>query len=60
MNIGEEYANMLNNLDLYCQTYDLAKLAAKTHPPSIYTEPQSRIKSNKYFSNLIRWNDLFC
>lgn len=38
---GEEYAHILTNLDLYCKAFNLSKLSAKTHPPSIYTEPQN-------------------
>jgi len=38
---GEEYAHILTNLDLYCKVFNLSKLSAKTHPPSIYTEPQN-------------------
>jgi hypothetical protein len=40
---GEEYAHILNNLDIYCKDYNLVKFPAKTHPSSIYTEPQSRV-----------------
>lgn len=38
---GEEYSHILNNIDLYCKVFNLSKLGTKTHPPSIYTEPQN-------------------
>jgi len=39
---GEEYAYILKNIDLYCETFGMVKLPPKTHPPSIYTEPQGK------------------
>lgn len=40
---GEEYFHILSNIDRYCETFDLKKFQNKTHPPCIYTEPQSNI-----------------
>jgi hypothetical protein len=40
---GEEYFHILSNIDRYCDTFDLKKFQNKTHPPCIYTEPESNI-----------------
>jgi len=37
---GEEYAYILKNIDSYCKAFRMVKLPSKTHPASIYTEPQ--------------------
>ncbi len=39
---GEEYAHILNNMDSYCQNYQMLKFEQKTHPESIYTDPESK------------------
>ncbi len=41
--LGEEYSYILKNIDSYCKKFNFAKFPNKTHPPSIYTEPQSNI-----------------
>lgn len=47
--IGDEYAYILNNIDQYCETFNMSKLSHKTHPQSIYTEPESKLN---FMSNL--------
>ena len=39
---GEEYFHILSNIEKYCNAFGLHKFAAKTHPQSIYTEPDSK------------------
>jgi len=38
---GDEYAHMLKNIEIYCKKFSMLKLAHKTHPLSIYTQPQN-------------------
>jgi len=45
---GEEYAYILKNIELYCDEFGMVKLPPKTHPPSIYTEPQGNITLLKF------------
>jgi hypothetical protein len=39
---GEEYAHILNNIESYSKSYGLKCFEQKTHPESIYTDPQSK------------------
>ena len=39
---GDQYAHMLNNIDLYQDYFDMPKLAEKQHPENIYLEPLSK------------------
>ena len=38
---GHEYHHILQNIDLYCETYGFRKYEQKTHPKEIYSEPVS-------------------
>jgi hypothetical protein len=39
---GDEYSHIINHMDSYCEAFDLLKFEQKTHPESIYTEPESK------------------
>ena len=39
---GDQYAHMLNNIDVYQEYFNMPKLAEKQHPENIYLEPQSK------------------
>lgn len=39
---GDQYAHMLNNIDVYKEAFGMPKLAEKQHPENIYLEPQSK------------------
>jgi hypothetical protein len=60
---GEEYAHILQNMDRYREAYGLKFFDQKTHPESIYTEPESNQKLLFVFRtsltiNVYRWHDL--
>ncbi|CDW72180.1 UNKNOWN [Stylonychia lemnae] len=38
---GEEYAHILNRIDKYCEVFKLLKYSQKTHPESIYIQPEN-------------------
>jgi len=40
--LGDEYAYILKNINTYCKKFNFSKYPNKTHPSSIYTEPQSK------------------
>lgn len=39
---GDEYHYILSHADDYCEACDFKKFPQKTHPTSIYLEPQSK------------------
>ena len=48
---GEEYLYVLANLNLYRQALKVSTFELKSHPDSIYTEPQSKWSSNYIISS---------
>jgi len=48
---GDQYAHMLNNIDLYRDVFGMHKLAEKQHPENIYLEPLSKLlaRFSQYF-----------
>lgn len=41
---GEQYQHVLVNLNSYCKAFDLQRYEQKTHPVSIYTEPEGKLR----------------
>ena len=41
---GDEYAYIVRHMDAYCETMHLQKFNQKTHPESIYMEPESKYR----------------
>ena len=39
---GDQYAHMLNNIDMYRTAFGMHKMAEKQHPENIYLEPISK------------------
>ena len=39
---GDEYSHILSNMDSYCKVFNLPKFTPKTHPDSIYMQPESK------------------
>ena len=39
---GDQYAHMLNNIDMYRASFGMHKMAEKQHPENIYLEPISK------------------
>ena len=39
---GEEYSHILSHMEAYCKTFNLRKFSQKTHPESIYVQPESK------------------
>jgi len=39
---GDEYANILDNRERYCQAFGMLTFDPKTHPGSIYSAPESK------------------
>lgn len=39
---GDQYAHMLNNIDMYCRVFSMQKLGEKQHPENIYIQPESK------------------
>jgi hypothetical protein len=44
---GDEYAHILSRIDEYCEAFSLLKYSPKTHPESIYLQPQSKLPFDK-------------
>ena len=39
---GDQYAHMLENIDMYCSAFGMQKMAEKQHPENIYIQPESK------------------
>lgn len=52
---GEEYAHIIKHMELYCETFSLPKFSPKTHPESIYIQPESKfiLPKNTYLDGMI-------
>ena len=40
---GDQYAHMLENIDMYCSAFGMEKLGEKQHPENIYIQPESKL-----------------
>lgn len=39
---GDQYAHMLNNIELYSRAFGMQRLGEKQHPENIYIQPESK------------------